>query len=80
MSHNPFLAMGLFLGAIGCFVGAIVLMMRLGRERLEPPSTRRQFWTGWMPGEFTPAGVRLRKRITTLFIAGWALSIAGLLA
>jgi hypothetical protein len=60
----------LFLAAFVCFVGILVLATRLGSERIGPAPTRRQFWTGWIPGEFTPHGQQLRRRINGLGLVG----------
>jgi hypothetical protein len=75
---NVWLAPALFLAAFVCFVTALLIGTKLGAERLVAP-TKRQFWTGWIPGEFTPRGQRLRRRIGVLGLVGGILLASALL-
>jgi hypothetical protein len=63
------LSPALFLAAFVGFLMALLTGTKLGPERMVPP-TKRQFWTAWIPGEFTARGQRLRRRITLLGLAG----------
>jgi hypothetical protein len=67
------------LAALICFVGALLTGARLGSERIGPTPTRRQFWTGWIPGEFTPRGQQLRRRIGGLAVVGAILLASAIL-
>jgi hypothetical protein len=55
---------------MGCFIRLLVLAPRLAGHRIGVP-TKRQFWTSWLPGDFTPEGELLRGKITRSFIVGW---------
>jgi hypothetical protein len=72
-----FLALVSYVCGAACFVRFFLLAPRLAPERIAPPS-RREFWTAWLPGEFTPAGQRLRLRMTRLFLVGWILLMLGI--
>ena len=65
-------------GAAFCF-RALILFPRLARERSGPTSTGKSSWAGWMPGEFTPQGRRIRRNINLSLVAGWLALLAGLL-
>ena len=65
-----------YVAAALCFVRVFWLATHLAAERIVAP-TPREFWTGWIPGEYTPAGARLRQRITMLFILGLVFMAAG---
>jgi len=71
--------------AFACFVAGTVAFIRffllvptLKRERIGEPTTKLQDWFPWLPGNFTPAGQRVRRQMTALLILGWILLIAGL--
>ena len=73
------------LASLLCFVvgalaiiRAFLLSTRLSSQRVRVP-TQREFWTGWIPGDFTPEGQRLRARITRLFLLSLAMLVVGLL-
>jgi hypothetical protein len=68
-----------FLVAFMCFMGALITGSRLGPERIGTPPTQRQFWTGWIPGEFTPRGQQLRRRMTGFVLLGVILVAAAIL-
>jgi hypothetical protein len=65
-----------YVAAALCFVRIFWLASRLAAERIVAP-TPSEFRTGSIPGEFTPAGVRLRQRMTVLFNLGVVLLAAG---
>jgi hypothetical protein len=65
-----------FVAAALCFVRMFWLATRLATERIVPP-TPSEFRTGWIPGEFTPAGARIRHRMTVLFVLGFVLLAVG---
>jgi hypothetical protein len=67
-----------FLAAFVCYLGALLTGIRLGPERIGAAPTPRQFWTAWIPGEFTARGRKLRQRVGLLTVAGtvlWALAL-----
>ena len=70
--------LGCFLAAVLCCLDFFRLGSKLGSERIGP-ITQRQFWTMWMPGEFTAKGQLLRRRINTRFVLGAVFLLAGLL-
>jgi len=71
------LSFGCFAAAFFTLIDMFRLAVKLGPERLEPV-TKRQFWTKWIPGRFTPEGQVLRRRITRRFALGLAFLAAGL--
>jgi hypothetical protein len=71
-----FLSLVCYVAAALCFIRVFWLAARLAPERTVAP-TPREFWTGWIPGEFTPAGARLRQRITVMCILGVVFLAAG---
>jgi hypothetical protein len=75
---SVWLAPVLFFASSLCFLAALLTGIKLGPERLSAP-TKRQFWT-WIPGEFTPRGQRLRRRVTLLQIVGALLLVSALVA
>lgn len=70
------LALVCYVSAALCFVRFFWLTTQLAAERTVAP-TPRELWTGWIPGEFTAAGARMRRRMTVLFILGIALMVVG---
>lgn len=67
-----------YLLAAATFVAMSIVGRGLVAERVREPS-RREFWTRWIPGDFTPAGRRLRRKVTVLFFLGLAFLVAGFL-
>ena len=65
-------------GAVFC-LRALFLFPRLGKERAGPPPEGKPAWSGWMPGEFTEEGRRIRQKINLSLVVGWILLLAGLL-
>ena len=60
------------------FVRFFYLAGKLKHERIGEPTSRAQSWFPWLPGQFTPAGQRIRRRMNGLMILGWIFLIAGL--
>jgi hypothetical protein len=78
-SVRPLLSILCFLVGAGTCIRALTLFPRLGRERTGSSPSGRSFWTGWMPGEFTPEGQRIRGRINRLLVLGWIALLVGYL-
>src|SRR5687768_8679514 len=68
-THERLVVASSFPGRVRMLPDGVAHRHKLGPERLVPP-TKRQFWTAWIPGEFTARGRRLRRRITLLGLAG----------
>lgn len=71
-------AFACFVAGAAAFIRFFTLVPRLRRERVGAPSTRMEAWFPWLPGHFTPAGVRLRSHMNRLILLGWFFLIAGL--
>ena len=77
--------MRLYLSTLCYLVGAalclraLFLFPRLARERSGTPPAEKPAWAGWMPGEFTPEGRRIRRSINLSLVAGWLALLAGML-
>ncbi len=56
-----------YLLALLSVVGGLRLVGPLWAERVRPATTRG-FRARWIPSEFTPAGQRLRRRITAFLV------------
>lgn len=67
-----------FIAAIFCFVRFFWLTRRLTPERINVPS-EAEFRTGWIPGEFTPKGMRIRRQMKTLVVLGFVFLATGVL-
>jgi hypothetical protein len=67
-----------FTSAIFCFLRFFWLTKRLAPERTSAPSPA-QFRTGWIPGGFTPRGMRIRQQMTILFVLGFVFLAVGLM-
>ena len=77
--------MGLVISSLCYLAGAafclrsLFLFSRLGKHRVESPAIRKTAWAGWMTGEFTEEGRRIRRQINISLVLGWALLLAGML-
>ncbi len=73
------LAFACFVAGTVAFIQFFTLVPRLKRERVGEPQSKLQSWFPWLPGKFTPAGQRVRRRMTALSILGWVFLMAGLI-
>jgi len=73
------LAFAMFVAGTVAFIRFFTLVPGLKRERIGEPTTKMQSWFPWLPGKFTPAGQRVRRRMTALLVFGWMLLVAGLI-
>lgn len=69
----------LFFAAFLCFIVALFMGTKLGSERVGTAPTRRQFMTGWIPGEFTSRGKQLRRRVNRVALLGTILLASAIL-
>ena len=68
-----------FLAGAGLCIRALTLFPRLGRERIGPPIPGQSIWKGWIPGEYTAHGQRLRRSINRFLLLGYVALFAGIL-
>jgi hypothetical protein len=68
-----------FLIGAGLCIRALTLFPRLGRERIGPPVPGQSIWKGWIPGEYTAEGQRIRRSINRLLLLGYVALFAGFL-
>ena len=71
------LSIALSIVSLVAFSAFFLSARKLGPERLAQP-TEAEWRRGWVPGTFTPAGQRLRSRLTAVFVLGVACLIAAL--
>jgi hypothetical protein len=67
-----------FFAGFLCFSAALLTSARLHRERIGALPSRRELLTSWIPGEFTPRGQQLRRRMGLLMLFGTILLAGGL--
>jgi hypothetical protein len=72
------MAFACFVAGAAAFLRFFYLAFRLNRERVGPPASKLQRLFPWLPGQFTPAGEKLRKQMNVLLGLGWIFLVAGL--